>query len=157
MIEHAGSLCAAIVKPAQTDHRPLEPGAKHDVWKTLQPDLEPVAVSASRLNPETPFEMIETFLGKFDMLLVMTVHPGFWRTRVPRRSDGKGQARSDMESIAQHKIDIEVDGGINPKPPESSVEMRERPRPPVRRFFVPGISQSNSRLRGDKMRSNPDA
>jgi ribulose-phosphate 3-epimerase len=29
------------------------------------------------LNPETPFEKVEPFLGDIDCLLVMSVHPGF--------------------------------------------------------------------------------
>ena len=29
------------------------------------------------LNPATPFDSVEPFLDKIDLLLVMTVHPGF--------------------------------------------------------------------------------
>jgi ribulose-phosphate 3-epimerase len=66
------------------------------------------------LNPATPFELAVPVLAELDLLLIMTVHPGF-----------SGQAfRSDVvEKIAaastwksQHGLEfaIEVDGGIGP-------------------------------------------
>jgi len=74
------------------------------------------------LNPETPFEMIEPFLGMFDMLLVMTVHPGFGGQ--PFRADQMEKVRSAAKwnRSREHKFDIEVDGGINPKTARISVE-----------------------------------
>jgi ribulose-phosphate 3-epimerase len=73
------------------------------------------------LNPETPFEMIEPFLGKFDMLLVMTVHPGFGGQ--PFRADQMEKVRraATWNQSREHKFDIEVDGGINPKTARISV------------------------------------
>jgi len=67
------------------------------------------------LNPPTPFNAVEKHLDKVDMLLVMTVNPGF---------SGQGFISEAAEKIAQAKkimdtqgysFDIEVDGGINPK------------------------------------------
>ena len=59
--------------------------------------------------------MIEPFLGKFDMLLVMTVNPGFGGQ--PFRSDQMETVRraAAWNQSRKHKIDIELDGGINPK------------------------------------------
>jgi ribulose-phosphate 3-epimerase len=66
--------------------------------------------------------MIEPFLGKFDMLLVMTVHPGFGGQ--PFRADQMEKVRraAKWNQSREHKIDIEVDGGINPKTARISVE-----------------------------------
>ena len=74
------------------------------------------------LNPETPFHFIEPFLGKFDMLLVMTVHPGFGGQ--PFRADQMEKVRraAAWNKSREQKIDIEVDGGINPKTARISVE-----------------------------------
>ncbi|MGB8284935.1 MAG: ribulose-phosphate 3-epimerase, partial [Pseudolabrys sp.] len=74
------------------------------------------------LNPETPVEMIEPFLWTFDMLLVMTVHPGFGGQ--PFRADQMEKVRraAKWNQSREHKIDIEVDGGINPKTARISVE-----------------------------------
>jgi ribulose-phosphate 3-epimerase len=100
----------------------VEPGAKHDVWKTLHQIRDVGCRAGLTLNPETPFEMIEPFLGEFDMLLVMTVHPGFGGQ--PFRADQmeKVSRAAIWNQSHEHKIDIEVDGGINPKTAQISVE-----------------------------------
>ena len=65
------------------------------------------------INPETPYEAIDPFLDRADLVLVMTVHPGFGGqgfieevvpkiARVRRELDQRGLA-----------ADLEVDGGID--------------------------------------------
>jgi ribulose-phosphate 3-epimerase len=100
----------------------VEPEAKHDVWKTLHQIRDAGCHAGLALNPETPFEMIEPFLGKFDMLLVMTVHPGFGGQ--PFRADQmeKVTRAAKWNQSREHKIDIEVDGGINPNTARISIE-----------------------------------
>ena len=63
------------------------------------------------LNPATPPEVLEYVLDKADLILVMSVNPGF---------GGQKFIDSQLEKIAQVKkmigqraIEIEVDGGIN--------------------------------------------
>jgi ribulose-phosphate 3-epimerase len=65
------------------------------------------------LNPGTPIEAVEPFLGLVDLVLVMTVQPGF---------GGQAFREDVLPKIAQvdrwrsdHKLDlrIEVDGGID--------------------------------------------
>jgi ribulose-phosphate 3-epimerase len=65
------------------------------------------------LNPETPVESVLPFLGDIDLLLCMTVHPGF---------GGQSFISSVLEKVktvhASAKelgvtIDIQVDGGID--------------------------------------------
>jgi ribulose-phosphate 3-epimerase len=123
MIEHADHYVPRFVKAGAnsiTVH--VEPGAKHDVWKTLHQIRDVGCRAGLTLNPETPFEMIEPFLGEFDMLLVMTVHPGFGGQ--PFRADQmeKVSRAATWNQSHEHKIDIEVDGGINPKTAQISVE-----------------------------------
>src|SRR6476661_5081046 len=123
MIEHADHYVPRFVKAGAnsiTVH--VEPDAKHDVWKTLHQIRDAGCRAGLTLNPETPFEMIEPFLGKFDMLLVMTVHPGFGGQ--PFRADQMEKVRraAKWNQSHEHKIDIEVDGGINPKTAQISVE-----------------------------------
>ena len=64
------------------------------------------------LNPSTPETVLEYVLDKIDVVLVMSVNPGF---------GGQGFIPSSVEKIAKIKsmikgkdIKIEVDGGINP-------------------------------------------
>ena len=64
-------------------------------------------------NPDTPFEAVEPFLGEIDLLLLMTVFPGFGGQSFMGEVMPKvTQAR---EAIEQHgfALDLEVDGGID--------------------------------------------
>ena len=66
------------------------------------------------LNPPTPLSAVEGYLGKVDMLLVMTVNPGWSGQKFMAEAAKKiGQARAIAEEQG-YSIDIEVDGGINP-------------------------------------------
>jgi ribulose-phosphate 3-epimerase len=65
------------------------------------------------LNPETPFEACERWLDRIDLLLVMSVHPGFGGQHfldeaVPKIARAAEIARRDGLDLA-----IEVDGGID--------------------------------------------
>jgi ribulose-phosphate 3-epimerase len=119
MIEHADHYIPRFVDAGAnsiTVH--VEAEAKHDVGETLQQIRDAGRRVGLTLNPETDFKLVEPFLDKIDMLLVMTVHPGF----------GGQKFRADqMEKVKRAKslntkIDIEVDGGINPETARVSIE-----------------------------------
>ena len=59
------------------------------------------------LNPSTPASVLEYVLDKLDLILVMTVNPGFGGQSFIRIT----QIRS---MIGNRPIELEVDGGINP-------------------------------------------
>jgi ribulose-phosphate 3-epimerase len=122
MIEHADHYVPRFVKAGAnsiTVH--VEPEAKHDVAKTLQQIRESGCRVGLTLNPATPFEAVEPFLDKIDMLLVMTVHPGFGGQ--PFRADQMEKVkRAKAWSDSKRKIDIEVDGGINPETARLSIQ-----------------------------------
>src|SRR4029078_9516475 len=123
MIEHADRYVPRFVEAGAnsiTVH--VEPEARHDVRKTLQQITEGGCLAGLTLNPETAIETIEPFLGDFDILLVMTVHPGFGGH--PFRADQMEKVRraAKWNQSSKHKIDIEVDGGINPKTARISIE-----------------------------------
>jgi ribulose-phosphate 3-epimerase len=123
MIEHADHYVPRFVKAGAnsiTVH--VESEARHDVAKTLQRIRDAGCRAGLTLNPETAFESVEQFLGKFDMLLVMTVHPGFGGQ--PFRADQMEKVRraAAWNKSREHKIDIEVDGGITPKTARTSLE-----------------------------------
>lgn len=63
------------------------------------------------LNPETPVEAIEKVITLCDMVLVMTVHPGFGGQKF---IDNAARKCSRIREIAGENIRIEVDGGIDP-------------------------------------------
>lgn len=63
------------------------------------------------LNPETPVESIEKCAAMCDMVLVMTVHPGFGGQSYIEDA-AKKCAR--IRELAGPNVRIEVDGGIDP-------------------------------------------
>ena len=74
------------------------------------------------LNPATPFAQLEPYLAQLDLLLIMTVHPGFGGQ--PFRADQMEKVRRARDWKAKNNpaLDIEVDGGINPKTARVSIE-----------------------------------
>src|SRR5215831_4380476 len=78
MIEHADHYLPRFVEAGAnsvTIH--VEPDAKHDVAQTLVAIRAAGCQAGLSLNPATPFEAVEPHLKNIDLLLVMTVHPGF--------------------------------------------------------------------------------
>ncbi len=64
------------------------------------------------LNPSTPLEMVEYVLDRLDMILVMTVNPGFGgQAFIPAMVEKVRRARS---LIGGRPIEIQVDGGVAP-------------------------------------------
>lgn len=65
------------------------------------------------VNPDTPFEEFEPFLDQIDMLLIMTVQPGFGGQKF--RDEVMPKLKRAREVLDQRELDvrIEVDGGID--------------------------------------------
>lgn len=62
------------------------------------------------INPETPIDVIKKFLDKIDLLLIMSVHPGFGGQEfIPETLEKIRTAKNWIGPSAK----IEVDGGIN--------------------------------------------
>jgi len=72
------------------------------------------------LNPATPADAIEFVLDKVDMILVMTVNPGFGGQSFIVEQLSKIRQIRDM--IGTRPIELEVDGGINPRTALQCVE-----------------------------------
>ena len=69
--------------------------------------------AAVSLNPSTPLSMIEEVLGDVDMVLIMTVNPGFGGQKfIPHMLDKITRLRK-MINERNLTVDIQVDGGIN--------------------------------------------
>ena len=64
-------------------------------------------------NPDTPFDAVDPFLGDIDLLLLMTVFPGFGgQSFMAEVMDKVSLARHEIDA-AQLSLDLEVDGGID--------------------------------------------
>src|SRR5215813_13136284 len=123
MIEHAEHYVPRFVKAGAnsiTVH--VEPEAKHDVEKTLRQIREAGCRTGLTLNPDTAFDLVEPFLGRIDMLLVMTVHPGFGGQEFRADQMEKVRRAAAWNKSRERKIDIEVDGGINERTARLSIE-----------------------------------
>ena len=100
----------------------VEPEAKHDVAQTLGAIRAAGCSAGLSLNPATPFEAIEPYLTQIDLLLVMTVHPGFGGQAFRPEMMEKVKRARDWRAAHQATLHIEVDGGINAGTAKLSIE-----------------------------------
>ena len=64
------------------------------------------------LNPETPVESVLPYLEEIDLLLVMSVHPGWGgQSFIPEVLDKVAVARHEIDA-RELAVEIEIDGGI---------------------------------------------
>lgn len=67
------------------------------------------------LNPSTPVSMLEEILPFLDMVLIMSVNPGFPAQSLIETSYDKIKKLKIMGENIKHNFIIEVDGGVNDK------------------------------------------
>lgn len=123
MIEHADHYVPRFVEAGAdsiTIH--VEPEAKHDVAHTLAAIRNSGCRAGLSLNPATPFEAVEPHLKNIDLLLIMTVHPGFGGQAFRPEMMGKVKKAVEWREANQPKLSVEVDGGINPSTAKISIE-----------------------------------
>lgn len=81
--------------------------------RTIDAIKEKGVLAGVALNPATPLSAIEYVLPKVDMVLIMTVNPGFGgQSLIPYTIDKVRDAKKMIEARGL-KTDIEVDGGAN--------------------------------------------
>ena len=81
--------------------------------RTLNQIREKGAKAGIALNPSTPLSNIEYVLDDVDMVLIMTVNPGFAGQQFIPAMVKKVERLSKMVEERELDIDIEVDGNIN--------------------------------------------
>jgi len=110
-----------ITEPAEYAERFIEAGVNHITFhvevaadpERLIEDLHSLGATAGiSLNPETEVEAIEAIAPLCDMVLVMTVHPGFGAQRFMPEAAKKILR---IREIVGPDIRVEVDGGIDPQ------------------------------------------
>ena len=102
------------------DHRSCRTGSETRRRENSAANSRAGCRAGLTLNPETSFDLIEPYLHKIDILLVMTVHPGFGGQAF--RADQMDKVRRAQMALNRREIDIEVDGGINAKTAKLSIE-----------------------------------
>ena len=91
----------------------VEPESKHDVAQTLRALRAAGCRAGLSLNPATPFAAVEPHLPQLDLLLIMTVHPGFGGQAFRPEMMEKVRAARAWKESNKSPLDLEVDGGIN--------------------------------------------
>jgi ribulose-phosphate 3-epimerase len=86
--------------------------ASHDVSKTLLAIREAGCLAGLAVSPPTPLEMIRPYLGRFDLLLVMTVVPGFGGQPFMPEMLEKVSVAAEWRERDGLDFHIEVDGGV---------------------------------------------
>lgn len=89
--------------------------------RTLQLIQEQKVRSGVVLNPATPLSSIEEVLHDIDMVLLMSVNPGFGGQKFIPSAIDKINNLSDIMTHYEQEFELEVDGGINP---ENSAELK---------------------------------
>jgi ribulose-phosphate 3-epimerase len=87
--------------------------AEHDVSETLRRIREAGKLAGLALNPATPLSAVEPFLTEIDLLLCMTVVPGFGGQAFMPEVLEKITAAARLREAAGLAFHIEVDGGID--------------------------------------------
>ena len=112
MIEPVDDFLAAFAD-AGCDIITVHVEATKHLDRTLQVIRDLGKKAGVSLNPHTPENIIEYVLDKIDLILLMSVNPGFGRQSfIPSVIE---KTRKIKHMIGERPIDIEIDGGITPK------------------------------------------
>ncbi|MGI9114130.1 MAG: ribulose-phosphate 3-epimerase [Chthoniobacterales bacterium] len=123
MIEHPDHYIPRFIEAGAnsvTVH--VESESKHEVSQTLRQIRELGCRTGLTLNPATPLELLEPFLHQLDLLLIMTVHPGFGGQSFRIDQLEKARRAHEWKVANNSSLDIEVDGGITPETAKPCIE-----------------------------------
>ena len=80
--------------------------------RTIEAIKEKGLLAGVAINPATPVSAIVPILGKVDMVLIMTVNPGFGGQKLIPYTIDKVRELKKLIQETGNKVDIEVDGGV---------------------------------------------
>ncbi|WP_271079149.1 ribulose-phosphate 3-epimerase [Aurantiacibacter sp. MUD61] len=93
----------------------VHPEAGPHVHRTVQQIRGLGKKAGISLNPATPAKMLDYLLEEIDLVLIMSVNPGFGGQSFISSQLRKIEAVRNMIDKAGHDVLIEVDGGVNPE------------------------------------------
>ena len=100
---------------AGADILTVHPEAGPHLHRTIQAIKAAGARAGVSLNPATPVSAVEHVMGDIDLVLVMSVNPGFGgQSFIPGQLDKIARLRAMIDATGRD-IDLEVDGGITPE------------------------------------------
>jgi ribulose-phosphate 3-epimerase len=122
MIEKPENLIEAFVA-AGADYLTVHVEAAVHLHRTVQRIRELGAKPGVSLNPATPLSSIEEILPYVDLVLVMSVNPGFGgQSYIPTSTEKIAALRQLLDERNLWGVEIEVDGGVSSKTAGEIVE-----------------------------------
>jgi ribulose-phosphate 3-epimerase len=113
MIEHPENLLEAFAK-AGASHLTVHVETCPDIIRTLKTIRDLGCQPGVTLNPETPADSLREAIPLADLVLVMTVHPGYSGQSFMENVVPKVAQIREMLDKAKSAAWLEVDGGISP-------------------------------------------
>ena len=112
MIEDPGRYIEDFVTP-NTEFITVHQEACRHLDRTIQHIHSTGMKAGVALNPATPIVMVEDVLDKVDMILIMSVNPGFGGQKFIPRALDKIRRLDEIRKANGYDFVIEVDGGVN--------------------------------------------
>ncbi|MEH6953885.1 ribulose-phosphate 3-epimerase [Neobacillus drentensis] len=121
MIENPDQYIEAFAK-AGADYITVHVEACRHLHRTIQ-NIKSFGIKAGVvLNPATPVESIQHIIGDIDMVLLMSVNPGFGGQKFIPEILPKIKKVKEMAEQKGLDIEIEIDGGVNSETAKLCVE-----------------------------------
>jgi ribulose-phosphate 3-epimerase len=114
MIENPENFIESFAR-AGSDIITVHVEAAHHLHRTIDMIKKAGKKAGVSLNPATPLSQIEEIIPDIDLLLIMTVNPGFGGQQFIKTTLSKiSKAREMLDTLAGKPL-LEVDGGVNLK------------------------------------------
>ncbi len=114
MVQPVDALAQAFCK-AGADLVSFHPDASTHVDRTLQLIRAEGAQAGLVFNPATPLDVLDWVIDKVDLVLIMSVNPGFGGQSFIDSALRKTEAARRIIDASGRDIRLEVDGGIKPE------------------------------------------
>lgn len=107
--KYVGQFC-----DAGADWVTFHPEASEDVEGALAEIKSKGVKCGLVVNADQPFDIVEPYLDKIDMLLIMTVQAGFGGQSFKEDCLEKARRGYEIKKAKGYKYEIEIDGGVSP-------------------------------------------
>ena len=121
MIENPGKYVEQFAK-AGADLITIHAEACDDILSTINKVKDLGCKVGVSINPETSLDVIKEIIQNVDLVLIMSVHPGFGGQSFIEDVLPKIKKTRDIISKMDKEIHLEVDGGINDKTAKTAIE-----------------------------------
>ena len=102
-----------IFSNAGADIITIHPEATEDLDASISKIKELGKKAGVSLNPETEVDVIKNYLSQIDLVLIMSVNPGFGGQKFMPEVLDKIRELKNIQKRQNIDFDIEIDGGIN--------------------------------------------